>query len=272
MAVKRLRLQLNRRVDSLFVGAYKSAFRGAGLEFEDVRPYSPGDDVRRMDWKLTARQRRPYVKVFRESRELTLVLVLDVSASMRACGADRLAMTLAGALAFSAIQNGDRVGLLRFSDKLESWLPPGKSRNHLWRLLSQLHDPVGKTSKGTRLQAASMAIRQHVSRRSTLCFLSDFIFPIDESWPVLCRRHVVHGLLLCDRHDQLSSGDALVDVMDAESGRYRLATLSQLSQQGDEESRLTSLRSGGSPASLISTTMDPISALHRHFLHAENRR
>ena len=123
--IRRLHLQLNRRVDSPFAGQYRSAFRGMGMEFEEVRPYVPGDDVRHIDWNVTARASAPFIKRFREERELTLVIVLDQSASLRVGTGGRDGKTdkrlqqarLAGALAWAAIRNGDRVGMLRFSPR-----------------------------------------------------------------------------------------------------------------------------------------------------------
>ena len=129
--IRRLHVQLGRRVDSPFTGEYRSAFRGRGMEFEEVRPYIPGDDVRHIDWNVTARANAPFIKEFREERELTLMLVVDVSPSMRfgTGGQDgrtdkRLQVArLAGALAFAAVRNNDRVGLVSFADDIERFLP-----------------------------------------------------------------------------------------------------------------------------------------------------
>ena len=157
--IRRLHVQLARRVDSPLAGEYRSAFRGQGMEFEEVRPYLPGDDVRHIDWNVTARANAPFIKEFREERELTLVLVLDVSGSMLFGGGGldgrtdkRLQVArLAGALAFAAIRNRDRVGLLSFSDGVERYLPPRKSRGHAWAVIQAAFEEVGGKQTGLTL-------------------------------------------------------------------------------------------------------------------------
>jgi len=140
LQIRRLQLQLDRKVDSPFAGEYRSAFRGRGMEFEEVRPYVPGDDVRHIDWNVTARTGSPFIKEFREERELTLMVVMDVSGSVRFGSGGRDGRTdkrlqiarLAGALAYAAVRNGDRVGLVAFSDRVEQFLPPRKTRGYAW--------------------------------------------------------------------------------------------------------------------------------------------
>ena len=149
--IRRLSLQAGRRVDGLFAGGYRSAFRGRGMEFEEVRPYVPGDDVRHIDWNVTARAGgKPFVKVYDEERELTVVLMVDASAS-GAFGSDQrlkgeVAVEISAVLAFSAIKNNDRVGLLIFTDEVEVFVPPKKGKRHVLRVIRELlyHEPRGQ--------------------------------------------------------------------------------------------------------------------------------
>ena len=178
--IKRLQLRLGRQVDAPFAGEYRSTFRGNGMEFEDVRAYVPGDDVRRIDWNVTARVGSPHIKEFREERELCLMLVCDVSASMR-FGAGlvdkRLQQArLSGALAFAAIRSGDRVGVLRFAEGIESFIPPRKGRGHVWRVIRSAFD-VSTSGKGTSLAQVFQHLKQGLRGRMTLVFLSDFLVP-----------------------------------------------------------------------------------------------
>ena len=140
--IRRLQIKALRNVDDLFAGIYRSAFKGKGLEFEDVREYEPGDDIRTIDWNVTARSQRPYVKNFREERELTVMLVVDISASSRYSHTSRfkseMIAELAALLAFSAIKNQDKVGLLLFSSQIELYLKPKKGVRHVLRVIREL--------------------------------------------------------------------------------------------------------------------------------------
>ena len=139
--VRRVELRTSKLANDLMVGAYHSQFKGRGMDFEELREYVPGDDVRTIDWNVTARMRRPFVKLHREERELSVLLVLDVSASGDFGSTQRtkreVAAEIAGTLAFSAIRNGDKVGLLLFSDEVELFLPPKKGRRHLLRVIRE---------------------------------------------------------------------------------------------------------------------------------------
>ena len=202
--LQRLHIVLGRRIDSPFAGEYRSAFRGQGMEFEDVRPYVPGDEIRRIDWNVTARVGSPYIKEFRESRELSLVLVLDVSASMR-FGQERekrIQMArVAGALAYSAIRSGDRVGLLRFSDQVELWLPPKKGRGHVWRVIQESFRFSGG-GKGSDLIQVRAHLQRVLKRRTVVCFLSDFLLSGVGDLRILRKKHDLHAFLLSDKAEQ----------------------------------------------------------------------
>ena len=169
--VRRLEIRSRRLVEDLFAGRSSSVFKGRGIEFEEVRPYVPGDEVRDIDWNVTARLGAPYIKRFTEERELTVMLVVDVSRSMRfgTAGAEKreLAAELVAVLGFAAISNNDRVGLVLASDRIEHFVPPARGRTHLLRMLRDTlaAEPEGRT---TRLGEAAKFLAR-VSRRSASC-------------------------------------------------------------------------------------------------------
>jgi len=178
--VRQVEVAVNRMANDTMVGAYLSSFKGRGMDFEDLRDYAPGDDVRHIDWNVSNRLGRPFVKRFREERELGLVLVVDISASgeFGSTGATkrRLAAEVAGTLAFAAARSGDKVGLLLFTDEVELILPPGKGRRHLLRVLREIlfFQPV---SRGTNPAVALKAVIQRITQRSMAVLISDFLCP-----------------------------------------------------------------------------------------------
>ena len=279
--IRRLYLQAGRRVDSPFAGEYRSAFRGQGMEFEEVRPYVPGDDVRHIDWNVTARAGAPFIKEFREERELTLQIVLDVSASVAfgSGGLDgrtdkRLLLArLAGALAFAGIRNGDRVGLLTFSDRVEHHLPPRKSRGHAWAVIRAAFDQVAE-GHGTDLGGALEHLGRTLKRRAVVCIVSDFLAagPYDRQLGILGRRHRVNAFVVHDPLEAQLPPVGLVEVEDAESGRRRLVDARSLHTPEPVEQRLVRLRRAGARATAVSTRSDPFQALITHFRGLERRR
>ncbi len=176
--VRRIELRTSKLANDLMVGAYHSQFKGRGMDFEELREYVPGDDVRTIDWNVTARMRRPFVKLHREERELSVVLVLDISASGDFGSTERtkreLATEIAGTLAFSAMRNGDKVGLLLFTDEVELFLPPKKGRRHLLRVIREAlaHRP---RRRGTNIQSALAFLNHVIHRRSIVFLLTDFL-------------------------------------------------------------------------------------------------
>jgi uncharacterized protein (DUF58 family) len=176
--VRRLELRTRGLVDSLFAGGYSSIFHGRGLEFSHVRVYQVGDDVRAIDWKVTARRGTPFVRQFVEERDLSVVLVVDVSGSGRFGPGERspaeVAAEIAAALAFAAARNNDRISLLLVSDRVEHFIPPGSGRKHVIGLLAELltHEPTGR---GTTLSAALERLSRTLLDRATVFVISDFI-------------------------------------------------------------------------------------------------
>ena len=278
--IRRLHLQLNRRVDSPFAGQYRSAFRGMGMEFEEVRPYVPGDDVRHIDWNVTARASAPFIKRFREERELTLVIVLDQSGSLRVGTGGRDGKTdkrlqqarLAGALAWAAIRNGDRVGMLSFTSEVEQYLPPRKSRGHAWAVLQAAYAPP-PARRGTHLAAALERLGRSLRRRSVVCVLSDWIAPpFDRALSALCQRHHVNAFLLHDALEAALPAVGLIELEDAETGARRLVDASAWAPKEPVAARLGRLRRAGAWATAVSTGDDPFHALVGHFQRMERAR
>lgn len=280
--IQRLHLQLNRKVDSPFAGEYRSAFRGLGMEFEEVRPYVPGDDVRHIDWNVTARTGEPFVKQYREERELTLLLVLDMSGSMRVGTGGRDGRTdkrlqlarIAGALAFAAIRNGDRVGMLAFTDTVEEFLPPRRARGHAWRVLRAAfaHPPP---RRGTDLPGALERTMRSLKRRAVVCVLSDFISETSFTRPlgVLARRHQVNAFIVHDPLEEaIPAGLGLIELEDAETGKRRLVDSSKLAPRVPLDARLKDIRKTGAWVTPVSTVDDPFAQLMQHFRRMEHSR
>jgi uncharacterized protein (DUF58 family) len=228
--VRRLEIRTRHLVEDLMAGQSESVFKGRGIEFEEVRPYVPGDEVRDLDWNVTARLGQPYVKRFVEERELTVVLVVDVSRSMRfgTAGQEKreLALELCGLLGFAALRNQDRVGLLLVSDRVEHAVPPARGRRHVLRLLRDVIDhrsPGGRTD----LTAVARHLLRTLKRRGVLFVLSDFESPMDpRPWRVLARRHDVTALWLRDPRDEALPAAGWADLEDLETGARRLVRTS----------------------------------------------
>jgi uncharacterized protein (DUF58 family) len=224
--IRRIELRARRLVANVFVGEYHSVFRGRGIEFSEVRQYQPGDDVRAIDWNVTARMGTPYVKKYIEERELTVMLLVDVSASSLFSTAARtkreLAAEVAATLAFAAIANGDRVGLIAFSDRIELFVPPGKTRTHVLRIVRDLLyiRPLGR---GTDIGAALAYLGRVTRRRAIVFILSDFF---DAGYEAQLRaavlRHEVLAMTLSDPREFDLVDAGIVEIEDAETGSRAL--------------------------------------------------
>lgn len=220
---RRLEIKSRKLVSMAMAGEYQSVFRGTGVEFDSVREYIFGDDVRSIDWNVTARTGRPHVKRFVESRERSVMLVHDCSASLD-FGSDgrtkaELAAELSAVLALAAHRNRDRVGLMLFTDRVELFLPPGRGPGWPQRLLHNLlgHETVGR---GTDLNVALLDLERRVKRRSVIFLISDFPEPIPtRSLARLRRRHDVVAICVVDPREQRLAGTGLVHCEDPESGQ-----------------------------------------------------
>lgn len=220
--IRRIEIRTKGLVNSVFGGEYHTAFKGRGMEFAEVRPYQIGDEIRNIDWNVSARIGETYVKVFEEEREQTLMLVVDVSGSEDFGSRERfkreLAAEISAVIAFSAITNNDRVGLLLVSDRVELFVAPKKGRKHVLRLLRDLfaHEPA---SSGTDLGVALNHVLHVVRRRSIIILLSDFL---DEGFVkplrVVARRHDAVAVHLSDPREQELPPMGLVHLTDSETG------------------------------------------------------
>ncbi|MDH5234460.1 MAG: DUF58 domain-containing protein [Gemmatimonadota bacterium] len=221
--VKRIELRTRGLVNSRFTGEYHSVFKGMGMEFAEVREYQPGDEVRTIDWNVSARMRRLFVKRFVEERELTVLLLVDCSGSSRGGAGARdkqgIAAELAAVLALTATRNNDRVGLLLHSDRVEHVVPPRKGRRHALRLVRDvLAWPSG--SRGTDLGAAFDYAARLLAHRSIVFVVSDFVSPaMEKPLTRLAQRHDVVALVLDDPAERTLPDAGAARLRDAESGR-----------------------------------------------------
>lgn len=234
--VRRIQITTRALVNDVLAGQYHSAFKGRGMEFEEVREYQPGDEIRAIDWNVTARTGRPFVKNFREERELTVLLAVDVSGSQE-FGThvqlkSELIAEIGATLAFSAIRNNDKVGALLFTDRVERFIPLRKGGRHVLRLIRELlyHEPEGR---GTDLAAALRTVDRVLDRRSVVFVLSDFQTP-DFRAPlrVLRHRHDVIPVVIRDRRELELPPVRFVELLDAETGeQYEVDTSSRAFRQ-----------------------------------------
>lgn len=227
--VRRIEIVTNRLVTDIFAGQYHSAFKGRGIEFEEVREYQPGDDVRTIDWNVTARTGVPHIKKFVEERELTVILLVDASASCHFSSTkdlkSRLAAEIAAVLAFAAIRNNDKIGLIFFTDKVEKFIPPRKGRSHVLRLIREILSFQGQ-APGTDL-ATALEFLSKVTTRKAVCFLiSDFFEArrgdlrgagFAKALSIANRRHDVVAVTLNDPREVALPDCGLLEIRDAET-------------------------------------------------------
>jgi len=221
--IRRIEIRTRRLVNDSFAGEYHSIFRGRGMEFDEVRPYLPGDEVRTIDWNVTARMGQPYVKRYVEERELTVMLLVDASGSGDFGSEGKfkreLAAEIASVLSFSATTNKDKVGLMIFTDKVELYIPPRKGRRHVLRLIRELlaFEPEGD---GTDIKLALDSINQILKRRSIVFLVSDFLDEPENYKKSLHMTNRKHDVIAVDLHDPLETDIANVGLLaleDAES-------------------------------------------------------
>ena len=220
--IRRIEIRTKKLVNDMFSGEYQSTFRGQGMEFEEVRLYEPGDDIRLIDWNVTARTGYPHVKKFKEERELSVVLLYDASSSGQFGTRERFksetAAELCALLAFSAIKNNDKVGLIIFTDEIEKFIPPKKGRGHVLRLIREiLYFEPRKT--GTNIAGALEYFSKVIKRRSVVFLVSDFLSE-DYSRPlqIANRRHDVIAVKITDPRETSFENVGLLELEDAETG------------------------------------------------------
>ena len=224
--VRKIEIKTRGLSQNIFAGEYHSAFKGRGMTFAEVREYQYGDDIRDIDWNVTARHNHPYVKVYEEERELTVMLLVDVSASRNfgAVGEEKRQMIaeIAATIAFSAIQNNDKIGALFFSDRVEKFITPKKGRKHILFLIRELLDFTPQ-SRGTDIAAAVRYFTDALKRRCTMFLISDFIDSGDYRTPltVAMSRHDVMAIQVYDKRDSSLPDVGLMRVQDFETGATR---------------------------------------------------
>lgn len=224
--VRKIEIKTRGLSQNIFAGEYHTAFKGRGVIFSEVREYQPGDDIRDIDWNVTARQNKPYVKVYEEERELTMMLVIDVSGSgeFGAVGEQKKEMMaeLAATLAFSSIENNDKVGVIFFSDRIEKFIPPKKGKKHILRIITEIINFKPK-SHGTDIDVALQFMTNALKKRCTAFLLSDFIdnHPFYRSMSIANRKHDLAAIQVYDRRDSQLPDVGLIRLKDLETGADR---------------------------------------------------
>ncbi|KAA3617821.1 MAG: DUF58 domain-containing protein [Calditrichaeota bacterium] len=220
--VKQIEVSTRSVVNEVFSGEYHSVFKGRGMEFAEVREYQPGDDVRTIDWNVSARSGHPFVKVFEEERELTVMLLVDVSSSGNFGTAEQfkreIAAELSAVLAFSAIKNNDKVGLMIFSDKIEKFIPPRKGKKHVLRVIREILFYKPQDSS-TDLNVALEYLSRIIKRKSTVFLISDFLTEnFEKSLHVANRKHDIIAISITDPREVTLPNVGLIELQDAETG------------------------------------------------------
>jgi len=286
--IRAIEIRTSRIVTDVLAGQYRSAFKGRGMEFEEVRPYIVGDDVRTIDWNVSARAGEPHVKVFREERELTVILAVDLSGSLsfgtRAEFKRELVAEVAATVAFSAIRSNDRVGMMLFTDGTECFVPPRKGGRHALRIVRDLlaYQPA---RRGTNLARAIDDLNASLSRRSVVVLASDFLSPHDaDPWSAplarLRRRHDVIPIVATDERERALPAVGLLELEDLETGARRTVdTSSRAVRDGwrdvtseREATRDRAFRRAGCEPLVLETGCDFTAPLRAHFAKRQMRR
>jgi uncharacterized protein (DUF58 family) len=223
--VRQIEIRTKGLVNQVFSGEYHSVFKGRGMEFSEVREYQFGDDIRNIDWNVTARFGHPFIKVFEEERELTVILMVDLSGSLMFGSVSktkqRIAAELSAILAFSALKNNDKVGLILFTDKIEKFVPPRKGRKHVLRIIREVLS-FAPEGNATNLRGALEYMNNAIKKRSIAFLISDFM---DEGYEKILRivgkKHDLIGIVLDDRREKEIPNLGLIKLSDAETGEER---------------------------------------------------
>ncbi len=228
--VRKIEIKTRRLSDHMFGGEYHSTFKGRGMTFSEVRQYQFGDDVRSIDWNVTARYNEPFVKIFEEERELTLMLLVDISGS-EFFGTDtqfknEIVTEIAATLAFSALQNNDKIGLILFSDEIELFIPPKKGKSHVLLIIRDLLE-FTPNSKKTNIAMALKYLSNVMKKKAIVFVLSDFISDgYRDTLKIVSRKHDVTGIRIYDKHEQQIPNLGMVEMEDQETGEQILINTS----------------------------------------------
>lgn len=225
--IRKIEIKTRGLTRNIFAGEYKSSFKGLGMAFSEVREYQFGDDIRNIDWNVTARFNSPYVKIFNEERELTVLLLIDVSGSQK-FGTNQqtkrdLITELSSLLSFSAISNNDKIGVIFFSDKIEKFITPKKGSSHILRIIRELIE-FEPESKGTNIQQALEFTLNAIKKRSIIFMISDFLTNENFEKPlsIISQKHDTILVKVSDRHEKNFPVMGLMDILDPETGSYYL--------------------------------------------------
>lgn len=287
--IRLIEIQTSKAVDDVLAGEYSSVFKGSGMEFEEVREYAPGDEIRSIDWNVTARMGRPFVKRYVEERELTVWLLVDLSASGAFGSLSQLkneaAAEFCALLAFAAIRNNDKVGLIVFTDRVELSIPPSKGRTHVLRLIRELlrFEPEGR---GTDLAVALEYLGRVTHKRGVVFLVSDFLSPgvlaeqSGKQLRVLARRHDLIAVTVGDRRERELPDIGLIELEDAETGECVLIDTSSARVRRDYAAdarrrgaeRQSFFRFTGIDEVEVMTGQDYVRDLRKLFRRREGRR
>ena len=283
--VKKIEIKTRGLSNHIFSGQYHSAFKGRGMTFSEVREYEYGDDIRNIDWNVTARFNRPFVKIFEEEREMTVMLLIDVSGSndfgSRQQSKRDLTAELAAVLAFSAIQNNDKVGVIFFSSKIEKFIPPKKGSTHILRIIREIVD-FKPTERGTDIGEGLRFLTSAIKRRTTAFLISDFMTGSDfeKELRIAANKHDLVALRITDRREMEIPKVGLVKFRDAETGQERWVDTSSRAWHNayqkmikDESLKLNRLfTKQGIDNTLIYTDEDYVKPMMQLFKKREARR
>lgn len=275
--VRRIEIKTRRLSSNVLSGEYHSSFQGRGMAFSEVRPYHIGDDIRSIDWNVTARKQEPFIKVFEEERERTVILLVDVSASgyfgSSTQRKSEMAIEVAATLAFSAIQNNDKVGVIFFTDQVEKYIPPRKGRQHILTIISELLQ-IEPKGKGTNIQVALEYLNGIHKRRSIAMLISDFA---DDSYKktlkVTARKHDLIGIHISDNVEWDLPSLGIVPLRDAESGKTTWVNTSSKKRKRQQRAQIqgyydyfsNSFKTAGAGAITLRTEQDFVPALLAYF-------
>ncbi len=238
--VRKIEIKTRRLSDHIFSGEYHTSFKGRGMTFSEVRQYQYGDDIRAIDWNVTARYNEPYIKVFEEERELTMMLVVDISGS-ESFGTTKhlkrdIVTEIAATLAFSATQNNDKIGLILFSDQIELFISPKKGKSHVLRIIRELIEFKPKSTK-TNLKCALEYLSSIQKKKAIVFVISDFISPVyEQALKIASKKHDITGVRIYDKREEQMPNIGLVPMLDAETNEIQLVnTNSKSTRQAYEK-------------------------------------
>jgi uncharacterized protein (DUF58 family) len=282
--IKRIHIKSSRQVNTMMAGHYKSVFRGTGIEFEEVREYTPGDEVKSIDWKVSARMGRPFIKLYREERELVVMLLVDMSASGSFGTTESLknesAAEIAAILAFNAIRNNDKVGAILFTDRVEKYIPPQKGSAHVWRVIKEIF-AFTPQHKGTDIQHAVQYLGR-VCRKRTIAFLISDFLSTDylHQLKTASKKHEFIGILLSDPGDFVLPAAGILSVEDLETGEVLRFDASdpktrgffEINKRREHNKTLELLKGTDIDCIDMSTESDVVDTLTQYFRVREQRK